>query len=351
MQDIFNIPNNDEFNQVFYATSGTSSSSNWLIWSKPKKAKFIRIWMLGGGGGGGAGQSILAASRNGGGGGGSSSISGGIFTANLLPDILYVWVGIGGKGAPTGFIGGGGGSAGDASYVSIRPNTTTQNVVLYANGGGGSSVVGIGGGITYSTLGAPHHAQEDIAVASTIPGLRIIAPSDPAETEAATRWCAVQQDGPVYLRLGKAGEPDLTSHLKTPWTFGKWRQVVAGSDLAIITYGTIASQCVKAVHMVQEHGLFPSLYFATTIEPMDFQTIDEIFSRYRNVLIVEEHVSFGGIGMRLKALGTQLSSGLHIHLISLPNSFSHSYGKHEELLFLNNLDANSIAQRIKKISS
>jgi transketolase len=229
------------------------------------------------------------------------------------------------------------------TYEFIRNDLAYQNLPV--------TVVGIGGGITYSTLGAPHHAQEDIAVASTIPGLRIIAPSDPAETEAATRWCAVQQDGPVYLRLGKAGEPDLTSHLKTPWTFGKWRQVVAGSDLAIITYGTIASQCVKAVHMVQEHGLFPSLYFATTIEPMDFQTIDEIFSRYRNVLIVEEHVSFGGIGMRLKALGTQLSSGLHIHLISLPNSFSHSYGKHEELLFLNNLDANSIAQRIKKISS
>jgi transketolase len=229
------------------------------------------------------------------------------------------------------------------TYEFIRNDLAYQNLPV--------TVVGIGGGITYSTLGATHHAQEDIAVASTIPGLRIIAPSDPAETEAATRWCAVQQDGPVYLRLGKAGEPDLTSHLKTPWTFGKWRQVVAGSDLAIITYGTIASQCVKAVHMVQEHGLFPSLYFATTIEPMDFQTIDEIFSRYRNVLIVEEHVSFGGIGMRLKALGTQLSSGLHIHLISLPNSFSHSYGKHEELLFLNNLDANSIAQRIKKISS
>ena len=236
-----------------------------------------------------------------------------------------------------------------ATFALYRPYEFIRNDLAYQNLP--VTVVGIGGGITYSTLGATHHAQEDIAVASTIPGLRIIAPADPAETEAATRWCAAQQDGPVYLRLGKAGEPDLTSHLKTPWTFGKWRQVLAGSDLAIITYGTIAAQCVKAVHMVQERGLFPSLYFAATIEPMDFQTINEIFSQYRNVLIVEEHVGFGGIGMRLQALGTKLNSRLQIDLMSLPNSFSHSYGKHEELLFLNNLDANCIAQRIERISS
>ena len=73
------------------------------------------------------------------------------------------------------------------------------------------TIVGIGGGVTYSTLGATHHAQEDVAIASAIPNLSVIAPCDPSETEAATRWCATQEQGPVYLRLGKAGEPDFSN--------------------------------------------------------------------------------------------------------------------------------------------
>src|SRR3546814_7661484 len=104
------------------------------------------------------------------------------------------------------------------------------------------TVVGIGGGVTYSTLGATHHAQEDIAIATSIPNLNVIAPCDPAETEAVTRWCATQEIGPVYLRLGKAGEPDLTSGALDPWRFGKLRRLMWGSDVWILSIGSISTR-------------------------------------------------------------------------------------------------------------
>jgi transketolase len=72
------------------------------------------------------------------------------------------------------------------------------------------TVVGMGAGVIYSTLGGTHHTQEDIAVAGAIPNMRIVAPCDPLECTEATRWCAKQKTGPVYLRIGKAGEPVLT---------------------------------------------------------------------------------------------------------------------------------------------
>jgi transketolase len=64
--------------------------------------------------------------------------------------------------------------------------------------------------------------MEDIAFAGAIPNMQIIAPCDPAEVAEATRWCARQRNGPVYLRLGKSGEPDLTKAAE-PWVFGKLR--------------------------------------------------------------------------------------------------------------------------------
>ena len=62
------------------------------------------------------------------------------------------------------------------------------------------TVVGVGGGVTYSTLGGTHHAMEDIAVASAIPGMQILVPCDPAETKLITQWCATTNIKPTYLR-------------------------------------------------------------------------------------------------------------------------------------------------------
>ena len=73
------------------------------------------------------------------------------------------------------------------------------------------TVIGMGAGVIYSTLGSTHHTMEDIAVASAIPNMTVLAPCDPEEMRLATAWCATENTGPVYMRLGKAGEPDLTA--------------------------------------------------------------------------------------------------------------------------------------------
>src|SRR3954451_24124627 len=108
-----------------------------------------------------------------------------------------------------------------ATFALYRPFEMVRDDLAYQNLP--VTVVGIGGGVTYSTLGATHHAQEDIAIATAIPNMAVIAPCDPAETEAATRWCATQERGPVYLRLGKAGEPDLTTRAEDAFAFGQVR--------------------------------------------------------------------------------------------------------------------------------
>ena len=78
-----------------------------------------------------------------------------------------------------------------ATFTLYRPFEMVRDDLCYQNLP--VTIVGIGGGVTYSTLGATHHAQEDVAIASAIPNLSVIAPCDPSETEAATRWCAAQE--------------------------------------------------------------------------------------------------------------------------------------------------------------
>ena len=55
-----------------------------------------------------------------------------------------------------------------------------------------------------------------------LPNMSVIAPCDPLEAESAV-WACAKSDGPVYLRLGKSGEPGLTEQAPEPFEFGKLR--------------------------------------------------------------------------------------------------------------------------------
>lgn len=139
--DIFNIPNFNESNKIFFP-NGTS----WQIWNKPSGIKFVYFYLVGGGGSGGGGRTGALNSGGGGGGGGSGGYTVCMFPAFILPDILYVQAGAGGLGVAAGTIG----NSGALSYVSVEPNTTAINILIQS----GTAAAGGGGAGTNSGNGA-----------------------------------------------------------------------------------------------------------------------------------------------------------------------------------------------------
>jgi len=143
MIEFSHIPNQPQYHKVFYA-----SGDIWQVWQKPNNVNFIYFYVIGAGGAGGGGRTGAVNSGGGGGGGGSSSVSVGLFPAFMLPDILYVQVGLGVSGATAGA----GAASGDLSYVSVQPNTNALHVVMKsgdspAGGGGGGTNTGTGAGV------------------------------------------------------------------------------------------------------------------------------------------------------------------------------------------------------------
>ena len=100
--DVFNLPNTENNFNVFYSNG---SDNSWQTWIKPKNVRFVYMTLIGGGGGGSGGSVSTSALVNAGSGGGSSSITNGLFPANVLPDILYIQVGVGGWGLGVGGLG------------------------------------------------------------------------------------------------------------------------------------------------------------------------------------------------------------------------------------------------------
>jgi transketolase len=208
-------------------------------------------------------------------------------------------------------------------FEQVRVDLCYQNLPV--------TVVGIGGGVSYSTLGGTHHAQEDIAVMGAIPNMAIIAPCDPLETEAAT-WVCAERSGPTYLRLGKAGEPVLTAEAPGRFEFGKVRLLKDGTDICILSYGPIMKMVFEvASSLEQTAGRSVAVVSAHTLKPLDIDGIARILSRFETVVVIEEHSERGGLGARVKEIAWDHRMGCRIHTLALKDAFIHEFGAQRDL--------------------
>lgn len=233
-----------------------------------------------------------------------------------------------------------------ATFALYRPFEFIRDDLCYQNLP--VTVVGIGGGVIYSTLGSTHHAMEDVAIASAIPNMRVVAPCDPEEARAATQWCVGQEEGPVYLRLGKAGEPVITGGAAAPFAFGKVRLLRDGSDACILGYGPILKLAMDAAAVLEQRGISVAVASVHTLKPLDREGIASLLGRFSKVVVIEEMVPQGGLGNAVKTLAWESGAHCRLECIALQDEFIHLYGKHEEILQAHGLTRDRIVRLLGK---
>lgn len=231
-----------------------------------------------------------------------------------------------------------------ATFSLFRPFEMVRIDLCYQNLP--VTIIGMGAGVIYSNLGGTHHTMEDIAVASAIPNMTVLAPCDPDEMGLATRWCASESNGPVYMRLGKAGEPNLTANAVDPFVPGKIRCLKNGSDIAILSYGITVAIAFEVTKVLEAKGLSVSVLSCHTIKPLDKEGIRQVLGSHKRVVVVEEHVPHGGLGSRVKEIAWDMAAQCKLDCFSLKDEFIHFYGTHSELLEVHGISVPIISDRI-----
>jgi transketolase len=156
------------------------------------------------------------------------------------------------------------------------------------------TVVAVGSGYSYSTLGATHHACEDISFLRSLPNMKIICPGDALEVEEAVK-AILQQDSPVYLRLGKKGEP-LVHDYPPKFEIGKGIVVREGTDICLLNTGITLPIALDATQELEKRGISAKLVNLHTVKPLDETLLKEIFNSFPVVSTIEEHSLIGGLG-------------------------------------------------------
>ena len=159
-------------------------------------------------------------------------------------------------------------------------------------------IVGTGAALSYANLGSTHHTIEDIGILKNFPNLQILCPSDASETKLALNE-AIKSNRPSYIRLGKKGEPDLK--FKNKFKIGKTHTIVKGKkkDFVIITYGTVTSEVIKSLNLLNKKNIYPTVIKVDTIAPLNMKKITNQIKTFKNIFIIEEHLEISGLGSQL----------------------------------------------------
>jgi transketolase len=155
-------------------------------------------------------------------------------------------------------------------------------------------IVAVGGGYAYASLGASHHATEDLGMMRTIPNMIVTAPGDPLETKAITTFSA-NSSAPMYIRLGKAGEPVVHTQAISNIQIGQilTLQKSNNAKLALLTTGAMLDYALK---FVRQNNIDCSVYSCPFVKPLDIEQIKSIAEQYSKIITLEEHQQSAGFG-------------------------------------------------------
>lgn len=208
-------------------------------------------------------------------------------------------------------------------------------------------IVGVGAGLAYASLGPTHHAFEDIAILRTLPGITILAPADPPEVRTALR-AALDLGAPVYMRIGKKGEPTLIPD-PPPFEIGKGRILRPGKDACLISTGVVLAEVVRAADALAARGIAAEVVHMPTVKPVDGALLRDVFHRHRLVAIVEEHAKIGGFSSAVLEWAADADArGPRVLRFGMPDEFRHEAGEQEYARGLCGFRGEQIAEAIAR---
>jgi len=207
-------------------------------------------------------------------------------------------------------------------------------------------IVAVGAGLAYSGLGPTHHACEDVSFLRSIPNMKVVCPGDAWEVRGALRM-AMQQDSPVYIRMGKKGEPVVHKGAVIDFAIGRAITVEDGSDVCLLSTGNMLPEVIHAAHKLKERGISARVTSFHTVKPLDTNYLIDVFEKYKLVVTIEEHSLIGGFGAAIAEWA--IDSGVKVQKFlrfGTPDAFFKKSGEQEYARHQLGLTGDQIADKI-----
>lgn len=196
--------------------------------------------------------------------------------------------------------------------------------------------------------GPTHHGAFDIAYMRCLPNMVVMAPGDGWDVAPMLEF-ALRQAGPVSMRYPKANAATVSPE-RQPIELGRAEVLRWGRDGAILCFGTLLADCVKAADMLNADGLEVGVINARFAKPIDREMVERALRECGFVVTVEEGCLMGGFGSAVLEAANELGlETSRIKRLGIPDQFI-EHGERSELLADLGLSAAGIAAACRELA-
>ncbi|WP_028257435.1 transketolase family protein [Veillonella montpellierensis] len=200
-------------------------------------------------------------------------------------------------------------------------------------------------GITVGEDGATHQSLEDIACMRVLPNMTVVVPADGKETESVIRWAATYE-GPVYVRLGRAGVDDTTPD-DYQFVSGKSQQLIDGTMATIIACGALVGPAMEASRQLANKNISVRVINMASIKPIDKEAIIRAARETGAIVTAEEHNRIGGLSAAVAEV-VVTEAPVPMQFVGVQDTFGES-GTPKELMAKYGLTAEHIVAAVEAI--
>ena len=246
-------------------------------------------------------------------------------------------------------IGAGFASSGKIPFVSsfscfVINKGFEQLRVTVAYPGTNVKVVGTHSGISIGEDGPSQMSVEDLALACSLPGFVVLSPADEVSTAAVVKAAAAHV-GPVFIRTGRA-KAAIVYSAGQKFEFGKSIELVEGTDVTLIAHGLMVAEAIRAAETLEGEGISARVIDMFTIKPLDREAIDRAARETGALVVAEEHLVDGGLGVRVAQAAAETAPCV-IEFVGIQNTYAES-GPPEALLQKYGLTAENVAKAARR---
>ena len=206
-----------------------------------------------------------------------------------------------------------------------------------------------GGGLVYAPLGPTHLATEDIAIMRALPNMTVVAPAD-AEEMRRFMDKTLDWKRPIYIRLGKGGDPVVTDP-KDGFEIGRAQVLRQPGTVLMISTGVMTGRALEAAEALSGDGIDCGVVHAPTVKPLDEGAVLAAAREASLVVTLEEHTLIGGLGSAVTDLFADNldldNGGPKVLRLGIPDAFPAEYGSQDSMLETFGLQPPAIADAVR----
>ncbi len=200
--------------------------------------------------------------------------------------------------------------------------------------------------------GETHQGIFDLSYLSSIPNMHIMAPKNKWELSDMLKF-AVGFGGPIAVRYPRGEAYAGLQEYRSPIEYGKSEMIVQEDEICLIAVGSMVRVAVEVRERLKEKGHGCSLVNARFVKPVDEEMTRAAFRTHKLVVTMEENVSSGGFGEKVREIqNKEMISGhepaAKLLTVAIPDEYV-EHGNVELLKAEVGIDAEHILERIFEI--